>query len=109
MAELLPKEMFTSVSRAVDGLQMGIVTCEDGFCIAYSGTRDSYFLIFTPERKEFALEMVEAATAKHEAASAAGVSTSCEWAFAETGWIQKFNPFRWSGRLSFQSAIDALE
>jgi len=107
-AQLLPAESFTSVSRAVAGLQMGIVTCESGFCIVYSGGRDSYFLIFTPERKEMALQMVKEAAAKHKAASQV-VSTSCQWTFADVSWLQKLNPNRWSHDITFESAIDQLE
>lgn len=53
-APLLDRNIFTSVSIAVEHLNYGSLACPEGFCVVFSASSRAYFLLYLPELQEFA-------------------------------------------------------
>jgi len=66
-----------------------------------------YDAILTETAKN--IEELNAEKAGKTAASAAAKDPDCEWMFGDLPWADKFNYFRWSGKQSFDVAVDKLE
>jgi len=58
MAQVLASDTIVSVSAAVEGLNRGTLKCSDDFCIAYSMSNNSYYLLYRRglEEKAHALQ-----------------------------------------------------
>merc|ERR1712195_188939 len=55
------------------------------------------------------IQELNAEKAGKTAATAAAKDPDCEWMFGDLAWGAKFNPIRWSGKQSFDVAVDKLE
>jgi len=51
LARLLDREVSNSIRLAVDGLNSGLLKCDEGFCIVFSASRQSYFLLYQFSKK----------------------------------------------------------
>jgi len=59
-ATLLPRDRYDSVERAVDALNAGEVKVDDGFCIVFSSSKQSYYLLWLMAKEDEALRRFEA-------------------------------------------------
>jgi len=66
-----------------------------------------YDAILTETAKN--IEELNAEKAGKTAATAAAKDPDCEWMFGDLAWGAKLNPIRWSGKQSFDVAVDKLE
>jgi len=50
---LLDTSLCTSVRHAVEGLNAGVFTADEGFCAVYSKSREAYFLVFRADKRDY--------------------------------------------------------
>lgn len=56
-ARLLEREVSSSIRLAVEGLNSGVLRCDEGFCIVYSASRQRYFLLYEQAKKDFVFNL----------------------------------------------------